>query len=50
MLAISNDNGGFYLTYLGFASSGFSTMAEAQGAGQEFARGVLAHMASLITD
>lgn len=50
MLAITDDAGAFDLTYLGFEAKGFVTMDAAKAAAPEFARKVLARLASLISD
>lgn len=50
LIAITDDAGGFDVTYLGFQACGFPTMEAAKAAAPEFARQVLARMSKMISD
>lgn len=49
VIAITDDAGGFDLTYLGFEACGFPTMEAAKAAAPEFAQQVLARMSKMIS-
>ena len=50
MMAITDDQRGFELLYLGFKGTGFATMDAAKKAAPEFARSVLGRMTLLVAD
>jgi hypothetical protein len=50
VMAITDDQGGFQLHYLGFQASGFYAMESAIAAAPEFARRVLLRMLELVAE